>query len=81
MPSRNERKRARAHRAETPSPVDDDNLRKVEEEAGAIIREAQGNRSPCSMDLLTSAVDDVSRSYYQYLMRRRRGHRPPGGDA
>ena len=82
MPSHIESARARARLAETPAPVDEDSLRKVQDEAAAIVREAQRNRSPSWRDPLASVVDDVGRSYYQYLMRRRhRGHRRSGGDA
>ena len=82
MPSHIERTRARARLAQTPAPVDDDSLRQVGEEAAAIIREARQRRSLNSEELLAKAVDDVSRSYYHYLMRRyHRGNRPSGGDA
>jgi hypothetical protein len=78
-----ERERARARLAETPAPDNRDDLRKFEEEAATIIRQAGGHRSPSSTELLASAVDDVSRSYYQYLMIRplHRGRRRPLGEA
>lgn len=82
MPSHIEKMRARARLDQTPAPVDDDSLRQVGEEAAAIVRQAQAQHGPRSTELLASAVDDVSRNYYQYLMRRRhRGHRSPDGDA
>lgn len=80
MTSYVERTRARARLAQTPAPVDNDSLRKIEEEAVAIIREAKQRRSHGSEELLARAVDDVSRSYCQYLMRRHRGRAPPNGN-
>jgi|tagenome__1003787_1003787.scaffolds.fasta_scaffold17221603_1 hypothetical protein len=80
MPMRQERVRARARaqlQTETPAPLDDGTLLKIQEEAAAIIREAKG-RSPSSSELVASAIDDVSRSYYKYLLDRRcRGPKPP----
>ena len=73
--------RARLH-AETPAPFDLDYPPAVQEEAAAIIEKARGLSGPTSDELLARAVNDVSRSYYHYLMRRRlRGHKPPGGEA
>lgn len=79
--SHTERARARLRLAETPAPVDTDNLGGLEEEAAAIVRGATERRSRSSDELLTEAVDDVSRSYYRYLMRRHRGHTPPRGNS
>ena len=79
MPSRKERNRARARttlETETLRPLDQRTLLWMEEEAAAVIRKARG--SPSSSGLIASAFDDVSRSYYSYLMgRRSRGNKPP----
>jgi hypothetical protein len=67
---------------EAPVPKDQDRLRAAGEQAAALIEEAKGLSRATSQELLDRSVDNVSRSYYQYLMRRRhRGHRPPGGGA
>jgi hypothetical protein len=67
---------------EAPAPLDQDRLGAAQEQAAALIKEARGLSRATSQELLDRSVDDVSRSYYQYLMRRRhRGHRPPGDDA
>ena len=74
MPLRQERARARARaqlQSESPAPPDDAALLKIQEEAAAIIREAI-DRSPSGSDPQgASAIDDVGRSYYEYLLRRR----------
>ena len=81
MPSLKERDRARARatlETVTPRPLDQHTLLRMEEEAAAVIRKARG--SPSSSGLIASAFDDVSRSYYSYLMgRRSRGLKPPAG--
>jgi len=80
MPSRRESERARARarlQAETPAPVDDGSLLSVQEEAEAIIHEAKGRSPSTAKELAASAINDVSRSYYQYLMERRCRHSKP----
>jgi hypothetical protein len=81
MPSRNESALARAKlENETPAPVDDGSLLKVQEEAAAIIREAQDRNPSSSDEFVASAIDDVNRSYYNYLIYRRcRRSKPPQG--
>jgi hypothetical protein len=83
MPSRKERDRARARttlQTETPRPLDQSTLIRMEEEAAAVIRKARGN--PSSSGLIASAFDVVSRSYYSHLMgRRSRGPKLPAGKA
>jgi hypothetical protein len=67
---------------ETPVPFDQHRLLAAQEQAAAIIEEAKGLSRATSQELVERSVDDVGRSYYKYLMRRRhRGHRFPGGDA
>jgi hypothetical protein len=80
MPSLKERDRALARASlqrETPRPVDQDTLIRMEEQAAAVIRQARGS-TPSGP--IASAVEDVSRSYYSYLMKSRcRGPKPPAG--
>jgi len=80
MPSPKERDRARAKtrlQAETPLPLDDRTLLKMEKEAAAFLREAVARNPPRSTGPVDSAINDVSRSYYSYLMgRRSRGPKP-----
>ena len=74
MPLRQERLRARARaqlQSETPAPLDDAMLLKIQEEAAAIIREAKGRSPSNSGPRGANAIDDVGRSYYDYLLRRR----------
>ena len=82
MPSLKERDRARARASlqrETPRPVDQDTLIRMEEQAAAVIRQARGS-TPSNPGPIASAVEDVSRSYYSYLMKNRcRGPKPPAG--
>jgi len=71
MPSSKERDRARARamlEAETPRPLDECTLLKVEEEAAVVLREAKG-----AFSNEPTAINDVNRSFYQYLLRRRCG--------
>ncbi len=54
---------------ETPIPTDGAALFKIRQEAGAILSEAKG-RAPASSELLGTTIDEVGRSYYEYLRRR-----------
>ncbi len=74
MLSHRERERARAQarlQAETPAPNDDDSLVRVQVEAKDIVREAKGRFSKSSKELAEIAINDIGRSYYRYLLRRR----------
>ena len=73
MLSRKERARVRARawlQAETPPPRDDGNLQKAQEEAAAIVREAEGDGSSHADAHVASAIGDLSQSYYEYLLQR-----------
>jgi hypothetical protein len=68
MLSRDQRTRAPAKlQAHAPAPVDEVRLREAEEIAVAIVREAAATAKP-----VASVLCDLSESYYQYLLRRRR---------
>ena len=74
----NARARARAWlESQAPAPPDDETLQKAREEAAAIVREAKGDGASHAD---AHAIDDLSQSYYEYLLgpRYRRPKAPRG---
>jgi hypothetical protein len=68
MLSQEQRTRAQAKlQAHAPAPVDEVRLREAEKIAVSILREAAASEKP-----VASVLYDLSETYYQYLLRRRR---------
>jgi hypothetical protein len=75
MLSRNKRTRVRARawlQTKTPPPPDDGTLQRIEEEAAAIVHEDPSRPEA----LVARTINDVSESYYEYLLTRWRRPKP-----